>query len=67
MSVKVSEMLCNELNIADNEVQWIRHFSDDNRCAQRHFKCSMRGFTSHNNCLQKKITNKYTEKFGIFN
>ena len=61
MLVKVSEMLCNELNIADNEVLWIRHFSDDNRCAQRHFKCSMREFT------KKKITNKYTEKFGIFN
>ena len=27
----------------------------------------MCGFTSHSDYLQEKLTNKYTEKFGIFN
>ena len=37
------------------------------RCIVSLFLCGMRGFTSHNNIiLQKKLTNKYTQKIGIF-
>ena len=55
-------MLRNGLNIADNETQWILHFSDNNWDAWHYFRCGMRGFTSHNNYLRKKLTNKYTDK-----
>ena len=74
-------MLCNGLNIsaghckasitiayiADNEVQWMLHFSDDNLSTQHHFRCGMHEVTTHNNYLQNEV-NKQTHKiFGIFN
>ena len=31
------------------------------------FRCGMRGFTSHNNYLQKKLINKYTKKLEFSN
>ena len=55
-------MLCNGLNLADNKVYWILHFSDEPGHAVP-FLSGIRGFTSHHNFIfyKKKLTNKYTK------